>query len=62
MNSTQSLLHSLIVNDKDKLVWSGSFDSLQQFVEEVLDLSDGKWSSPGGDAKLYESEDISIRW
>ena len=33
---------------------------MQEFVEDVLNLSGGKWSSPGGDAKLYrdESQDI----
>ena len=25
-------------------------------------MSDGKWSTPGGHAKMYENEDISIRW
>ena len=35
----QSLLRSLSVNDKDKLIWSGSFSSLQQFIDDVLGLS-----------------------
>ena len=58
----QSLLHSLLVNDKEKLIWSGSFSFLQQFIADVLGLSGGRWYSPGGDAKVYESEAISIRW
>lgn len=58
----QSLLHNLSVNDKGKLIWNSSYDSLQKFVEEVLNLPIGEWSSPGGDAKLFESEGVSIRW
>ena len=64
MNKGQSLLHSISVNDEGKLVWSSTYDSHKQFVEEVLNLSGGKWSSPGEDTKQYESEaeDILIKW
>ena len=48
MNKEQSLLHSMSVNEKGKLVRSSRYDCLKQFVE-VLNLSGGKWSSPGGD-------------
>lgn len=34
--------------------------NLLQFLS--INLCDGKWTSPGGDAKLYENDDISIRW
>ena len=44
-----------------KSVWS-HLNSLQSFVEEVLCLSGGKWSSPGGDTKLYKNQDLSIEW
>ena len=64
MNKRQSLLHSISVNDEGKVIWSSTYECLKQFVEEVLNLSDGKWSSPGGDTKQYESEaeDILIKW
>lgn len=57
-----SLIHSLSLNSKGKLTWLASYDSLQSFVEEVLCLSGGKWSLPGGDTKLYQNQDLSIRW
>lgn len=46
------------------MIWTASFHDLQEFVEDVLSLSAGKWSSPGGDTKLYcdKSQNISIRW
>lgn len=57
-------MHSISVNHEGKLVWSSTCDCLKQFVEEVLNLSDGKWSSPGGDTKQYESEaeHVLIKW
>ena len=62
MSLHQSLLHSLCLNNKGKLIWTASYDSLQRFVEECLDLREGNWSSPGGGAKLYNSGGVSIRW
>ena len=46
------------------MTWKGSIQALKEFIEDVLNLSGGKWSSPGGDVKLYrdENQDISIRW
>ena len=58
----QRILHNLSVNDKGKLTWNSSYDLLRKFVDEVLNLPNGEWSSPGGDAKLFESEGVSIRW
>ena len=58
----QSLLHNLSVNDKGKLTWNSSYDLLRKFVDEVLNLPNEEWSSPGGDAKLFESEGVPIRW
>ena len=61
-NSTGiSLMHYLSIS-KGKLVWTSSFEALQSFVEEALNLSEGNWSSPGGYAKLYEDGDIALRW
>ena len=52
-NNKRSLIHNLSFNDKKKLIWKGSIHALKEFVEDVLNLSGGKWSSPGGDVKLY---------
>jgi phage terminase Nu1 subunit (DNA packaging protein) len=62
MDTKQSLLHNLDVNTKGKVIWTSSYELLQQFVEEGLNLCDGEWSSPGGDGKLFEYDDTSIRW
>ncbi len=55
-----SLLHGLSISHKGKLAWTSSFEALQSFVREALNLSDGNWSTPGGHAKLYEDEDIAL--
>jgi hypothetical protein len=36
-----SLLHDLSISQKGKLVWTSSFEALQSFVSEALNLSDG---------------------
>ena len=59
MNEYQSLLHSLSLNNKGKLIWTASYDYLQRFVEEYLNLREGSWSSPGGDGKLYEAGSLT---
>ena len=61
-NDGSSLLHNLIISLKGKLVWTSSYEALQSFVREALNLSDGNWSTPGGHAKLYQEEDISLNW
>jgi hypothetical protein len=33
-----SLLHSVSLNDKDKVIWMKYFQTLQRFVKEVLNL------------------------
>jgi hypothetical protein len=60
--NNRSLLHGISINAKDKLIWSGSYEALQMFVEEVLNMSDGVWDCPGGDAKRYKSGNIDMRW
>ena len=52
---------SLTILDKGILNWSGSFEDLRYLVED-LQISKAKWTSPGGDCKLYEGREISIRW
>ena len=52
---------SLTISDKGILNWSGSFEDLRYLVED-LQISKAKWTSPGGDCKLYEGREISIRW
>ena len=39
-----SLLHYISFNNKDKLKWNGTFQELEMFVEEGLNISNGVWS------------------
>ena len=43
------------------LAWTGDFDSLKNFSNEVLFL-DGEWTQPGGDRKLFTFDNSSIIW
>ena len=58
----QSLIHNLSVNEKGKLTWNSSYESLQRFFDESLNLENGQWSSSGGGAKQCENEGVSVRW
>ena len=53
--------NDMLISDKGSIHWNGDLKNLQDFVTS-LDLPIVKWSSPGGDCKLYESEGIAIRW
>ena len=57
-----SVLHGISINAKDKLMWNGSYEELQMFVEEVLSISDGIWDCPGGDSKRYTSSNLVMIW
>ena len=57
-----SVLHGISINAKDELMWNGSYEELQMFVEEVLDISDGIWDCPGGGSKRYTSSNLVLRW
>ena len=43
--------------------WNGSLDELKSFVEQQLKLH-GSWTSPGGETKVFRSEesDFIIKW
>jgi hypothetical protein len=42
----------MLIHDGDTYLWTGSLADLKCFVDEILNLK-GKWSSPGGEAKLF---------
>lgn len=56
LSTRDSLLHGVSLNKKGKIIWTKSYEDLQMFVEEVLDLADGVWGCPGGNAKQFKSE------
>ena len=47
----------------DKLRWNGKLDELKRFFSDILCLH-GKWNSPGGDVKLFSSDnnDLNVKW
>ena len=45
----------------NKVKWSGGLVKLKSFVVDLFG-DEGKWSSPGGSAKLFQSNWISITW
>ena len=57
-----SVIHGISINSKDKLIWNGSYEELQMFVEEDLDMSDGVWDCVGGEAKRHKSGNLDMRW
>ena len=58
---TKQVIEYLSVPAKGNYKWCGSFDILQSVINELLDTTT-KWTTPGGGSKLYEGEDISVRW
>ena len=43
------------------VAWTGDFDSLKQFSNEVLKL-DGEWTQPGGDKKVFTFGNSVMVW
>ena len=35
---------------------------LKALVEALIKCESGKWSSPGGEAKMFKSKNFSIKW
>ena len=48
-------------NNKLCLAWSGSYESLKQFVSNDLQLN-GIWEQPGGERKWFISDKLTIWW
>lgn len=51
----------LLRNDNGELTWYGNLEELKHFICEHLKLS-GKWSSPGGETKLFTNDEITLKW
>ncbi|CAB3991819.1 Hypothetical predicted protein [Paramuricea clavata] len=52
---------ALSISTKGNFKWHGKFEDLQEFINEQLQTQT-KWSSPGGNSKLFENEAVKIRW
>ena len=62
LSTRTNLLHGVALNEKGKLIWTESFEELQLFVKETLNLTDGNWGCPGGTTKQFKSDDIDLQW
>ena len=45
----------------NEFAWEGSLESLKQFIKDDLNI-EGKWSSPGGETKLFTSANCLMKW
>ena len=50
-----------MLTSKKEYFWNGSLSELKSFVENNLGLS-GKWTSPGGEVKLFANANFRMRW
>lgn len=44
-----------------KLSWASDFESLKSLVSDTLQV-EGIWSSPGGEKKVFQGNDVKISW
>ena len=58
--SLLSLKNFLFVTTRGSIKWVGNIDSLERFMDDLLN-TETKWQSRGG-YKLYESPSLVIRW
>ena len=56
-----SFAQYLCIGEKENLRWIGTYEDLKDFMI-CFALPNAKWSSPGGDCKMIESDVVSIRW
>ena len=58
---SEHIAKHLSLTGKGKFKWNGSFENLEIFMNELLETQT-KWSTPGGHSKLFESDNIIVRW
>ena len=53
----------MLIYDGETYLWNGTLSDLKCFVNDILNLK-GKWTSPGGDVKLFSTADSGflIKW
>ena len=57
----EDLCYNLKVNG-ERFIWDGTLDNLKKFVADELKLLVGKWTSPGGETKLFTSGLVCLKW
>lgn len=53
--------HGNLVYDGKRYSWEGNMKELKHLFAVDLNLS-GKWTSPGGETKLFTSKEFSVKW
>ena len=51
---------SFLFKKEDYFMWNGDFNSLKALVEALIKCESGKWSSPGGEAKMFKRKNFSL--
>ena len=46
--------------NEEKFIWDGTLENLKKFMADKLKLQ-GKWTSPGGETKLFKSPLVSLK-
>ena len=47
--------------NEEKFIWDGTLENLKKFAADELKLL-GKWTSHGGETKLFTSPLVSLKW
>ena len=47
---------------EDYFMRNDDFNSLKALVEALIKYESGKWSSPGGEAKMFKRKNFSLKW
>ena len=51
--------NEFIYRIRDDFYWKGDLDDLKELVKSSINI-EGKWTSPGGDYKLFYNEEFSL--
>jgi hypothetical protein len=62
VNTQKSLVTPRLHFNCNEFVWDGNLDELKEFVQDDLQLLNGKWSSPGGEVKLFTNPTFAFKW
>ena len=51
----------LVYAEGGYFLWQSHINDLKDFVQNSLNL-EGKWSSPGGDVKIFDDKKYRLKW
>ncbi len=56
------LQRGMSFNNQGKIIWMESFQVIEMFVEQFLNITNGVCGCPGGNIKQYKADDIDLQW